>query len=77
VRHSLDGLRLVSLRRLVDQSHCHIASKVQRSRAGAHRMDWNNLRDQVSNLSLYDVKASIRKVQNGRIDYGSWRKSRS
>jgi epsin len=34
-------------------------------------MDWNNLRDQVSNLSLYDVKASIRKVQNGRMDNGS------
>lgn len=28
-------------------------------------MDWNVLKDQVSNLSLYDVKASIRKVQNG------------
>jgi hypothetical protein len=36
-------------------------------------MDWNNLRDQVSNLSLYDVKASIRKVQNGRMRNGRWR----
>lgn len=28
-------------------------------------MDWNSLKDQVSNISLYDVKASVRKVQNG------------
>lgn len=29
-------------------------------------MDFNSLRDQVSNLSLYDIKAGVRKVQNGR-----------
>ena len=30
-------------------------------------MDWNQLKDQVSNLTLYDVKASVRKVQNGTL----------
>lgn len=30
-------------------------------------MDLNSLKDQVSNLSLYDLKASVRKVQNGRV----------
>lgn len=29
-------------------------------------MDWNNLKDTVSNMTLYDVKAGVRKVQNGR-----------
>ena len=28
-------------------------------------MDLNSLRDQVSQLSLYDLKAGVRKVQNG------------
>jgi epsin len=28
-------------------------------------MDWNDLRNQVSNLSVYDLKAGVRKVQNG------------
>lgn len=28
-------------------------------------MDWNDLKNQVSNLTLYDVKAGVRKVQNG------------
>lgn len=28
-------------------------------------MDFNSLKDQVSNLSLYDIKAGVRKVQNG------------
>ena len=28
-------------------------------------MDWNDLRNQVSNLSVYDIKAGVRKVQNG------------
>jgi len=32
-------------------------------------MDFNSLRDQVSNLSLYDVKAGIRKVQNAVMNY--------
>ena len=29
-------------------------------------MDLNNLRDTVSNLTLYDIKAGVRKVQNGK-----------
>lgn len=29
-------------------------------------MDFSNLKDQVSNLSLYDLKAGVRKVQNGK-----------
>lgn len=29
-------------------------------------MDFSNLRDQVSNLTLYDIKAGVRKVQNGK-----------
>ena len=29
-------------------------------------MDWNDLRNQVSNLSVYDLKAGVRKVQNGK-----------
>ena len=28
-------------------------------------MDFNNLKDQVSNLTLYDLKAGFRKAQNG------------
>ncbi len=28
-------------------------------------MDFNSLKDQVSNISLYDVKAGVRKLQNG------------
>jgi hypothetical protein len=31
-------------------------------------MDLNSLKDQVSNLTLYDIKAGVRKVQNGMID---------
>lgn len=31
-------------------------------------MDLNSLKDQVSNLTLYDIKAGVRKVQNGIID---------
>ena len=30
------------------------------------RMDFNSLKDQVSNLTLYDIKAGVRKVQNGK-----------
>lgn len=29
-------------------------------------MDWNAISNQVSNLTLYDVKAGVRKVQNGK-----------
>ena len=32
-------------------------------------MDFNSLKDQVSNLSLYDLKAGVRKVQNGEPQY--------
>jgi hypothetical protein len=28
-------------------------------------MDMNSIKDQVSNLTLYDLKAGVRKVQNG------------
>lgn len=28
-------------------------------------MDFNSLKEQVANISLYDIKASVRKVQNG------------
>jgi len=31
-------------------------------------MDFNSLKDQVSNLSLYDLKAGVRKVQNGELE---------
>jgi epsin len=29
-------------------------------------MDFESLKNQVSNLTLYDIKAGVRKVQNGR-----------
>jgi hypothetical protein len=29
-------------------------------------MDLNNLKNVVSNLSLYDVKAGVRQLQNGK-----------
>lgn len=32
-------------------------------------MDINNLKDQVSNLTLYDLKAGFRKAQNGMLDH--------
>ncbi|KAJ5287662.1 hypothetical protein N7478_003348 [Penicillium angulare] len=32
-------------------------------------MDFNNLKDQVSNLTLYDLKAGVRKVQNAVMNY--------
>jgi hypothetical protein len=31
-------------------------------------MDLNSLKDQVSNLTLYDLKAGFRKAQNGASD---------
>lgn len=31
-------------------------------------MDFNSLKDQVSNLTLYDIKAGVRKVQNGAFE---------
>ena len=34
-------------------------------------MDLNNLKDQVSNLTLYDLKAGVRKVQNGKPSIGT------
>lgn len=30
-------------------------------------MDLNSIKDQVSNLTLYDLKAGVRKVQNGKL----------
>ena len=38
-------------------------------------MDLNSLKDQVSNLTLYDLKAGFRKAQNGttrKRDTASW-----
>ncbi|KAI1772133.1 ENTH-domain-containing protein [Hypoxylon cercidicola] len=32
-------------------------------------MDFNNLKDQVANLTLYDIKAGVRKVQNAVMNY--------
>ncbi|KAI9659004.1 MAG: Epsin-3, clathrin recruitment and traffic between the Golgi and endosome [Bathelium mastoideum] len=32
-------------------------------------MDFNSIRDQVSNLTLYDLKAGVRKVQNAVMNY--------
>ncbi|KAH9437573.1 hypothetical protein MCOR02_001228 [Pyricularia oryzae] len=32
-------------------------------------MDWNDLKSTVSNLTLYDVKAGVRKVQNAVMNY--------
>lgn len=32
-------------------------------------MDFDSIRNQVSNLTLYDVKAGVRKVQNGTIGF--------
>ena len=34
-------------------------------------MDLNSLKDQVSNLTLYDLKAGVRKVQNGESTIGT------
>jgi epsin len=33
-------------------------------------MDLNTLKDQVSNLTLYDLKAGFRKAQNGMLGHG-------
>lgn len=30
-------------------------------------MDFSKIQDQVSNLTLYDLKAGVRKVQNGML----------
>ena len=32
------------------------------------KMDLNNIKDQVSNLTLYDIKAGFRKAQNGTLN---------
>lgn len=31
-------------------------------------MNFDSLKDQVSNLTVYDLKAGVRKMQNGRCD---------
>jgi hypothetical protein len=36
-------------------------------RSAQANMDLNSLKDQVSNLTLYDIKAGVRKVQNGTL----------
>jgi epsin len=35
-------------------------------------MDFNSLKDKVSNLSLYDLKAGVRQVQNGMRQKTAW-----
>lgn len=35
------------------------------ARGTLHTMDFASLKEQVSNLTLYDIKAGVRKVQNG------------
>jgi hypothetical protein len=35
-------------------------------------MDFNSLKDQVSNLTLYDLKAGFRKAQNGARSSNTW-----
>lgn len=35
--------------------------------AQSDKMDLNSLKDTVSNLTLYDIKAGVRKVQNGEL----------
>lgn len=39
-------------------------------------MNFDNLKDQVANLSLYDIKAGVRKVQNGMeiLDEANWQR---
>ncbi len=32
-------------------------------------MDWNGIQSQISNLSLYDLKAGVRKIQNQVMNY--------
>lgn len=32
-------------------------------------MDFESLKNQVSNLTLYDLKAGVRKVQNGKVEW--------
>lgn len=36
-------------------------------------MDLNSIKDQVSNLTLYDLKAGVRKVQNGAWDHNPFK----
>lgn len=36
-------------------------------------MDFSSLKEQVSNLTLYDIKAGVRKVQNGAFNGNSLR----
>ena len=50
------------LRRRLNESIS--VSKIQSARQIAN-MDFDSLKNQVSNLTLYDVKAGVRKVQNG------------
>lgn len=41
-------------------------------------MDLNSLKEAAANLSLYDLKAGVRKVQNGKMpSSASWHKAHS
>jgi hypothetical protein len=43
------------------------SSLVRTNGAQLDKMDLNSLKDTVSNLTLYDLKAGVRKVQNGEL----------
>lgn len=41
-------------------------------------MDLNSLKEAAANLTLYDLKAGVRKVQNGRdSEFASWQYAHS
>lgn len=67
--HSAPPVFLVSLCRRAPAPPRHrITSQIARDAlivAPAAAMDINNIKDQVSNLTLYDIKAGFRKAQNG------------
>jgi hypothetical protein len=42
-------------------------SSLKASAAVPSAMDLNNIKKQVSNLTLYDLKAGVRKMQNGKV----------
>jgi len=57
-----------------ERASCHIIDRLSwttslhsfyNTTSNTATMDWNDLRNQVSNLSVYDLKAGVRKVQNG------------
>lgn len=62
-------LPLPSPRRVLPQLSCLstlFASLLIAVVCAVRAMDFSNIKDQVSNLTLYDIKAGVRKVQNGK-----------